>query len=173
MWMNILQRFLLLILDHRPHRKVYVSASSSSKIKKASASKRQRRDDDPNDEDYAPNQSDLAAESSAAEDSDESMEGAHGSDDDEVIDVQSMNLPRRCWTAESYANARSVNQFHQDRDTHVLFFHTQVQQDVFFGHMLRKTVFRHQTTGLAYMSNQAVTTDLVARFESMGLTIFL
>ena len=136
--MNILQRFLLLILDHRPHRKVYVSASSSSKIKKASASKRQRRDDDPNDEDYAPNQSDLATESSAAEDSDESMEGAHGSDDDEVIDVQSMNLPGRRWTAESYANARSVNQLHQDRDTNVLFFKTQVQQDVFFGHMLNK-----------------------------------
>jgi len=56
------------------------------------------------------------------------MEGAHGSDDDEVIDVQSMNLPSRRWTAESYANARSVNQLHQDRDTNVLFFKTQVQQ---------------------------------------------
>ena len=52
------------------------------------------------------------------------MEGAHGSDDDEVIDVQSINLPGRRWTAESYANARSVNQFHQDRDTNVLFFKT-------------------------------------------------
>ena len=58
-------------------------------------SKRQTRYDDLNDEDYAPNQSDLAAESSAAEDSDEPMEGAHGSDDDEVIDVQSMNQPGR------------------------------------------------------------------------------
>ena len=150
-----------------------MSASSSSKIKKASASKRQRRDDDPNDEDYAPNQSDLAAESSAAEDSDESMEGAHGSDDDEVIDVQSMNLPGRRWTAESYAKSRSVNQFHQARDTPMLFFQTQVQQDVFFGHMLRKTVFSHQTIDLAYMNNQAVMIDLVARFESMGLTDFL
>jgi len=101
------------------------------------------------------------------------MEGVHGSDDDEVIDVQSMNLPGRRWTAESYAKSRSVNQFHQARDTPMLFFQTQVQQDVFFGHMLRKTVFGHQTTDLAYMSNQAVTTDLVARFESMGLTNFL
>ena len=70
------------ILDLRPPRKVFVSASTSSKIKKASSSKRQRVDDNPNDEDYDPNQSDLAGE-----DSDESMEGAHGSDDDEVIDV--------------------------------------------------------------------------------------
>ena len=61
---------LLLILRHV--RRFFSSATS--KIKKASASKRQRRDDDPNDEDYAPNQSDLAAEFSAAEDSDESME---------------------------------------------------------------------------------------------------
>jgi len=149
-----------------------VSASSSSKIKKASASKRQRRDDDPNDEDYAPNQSDLVAESSATEDSDESMKGAHGSDDDEVIDVQSMNISDRRWTAESYANARSVNQLHQDRDTNVLFFKTQVPQDVFFGHMLKKTVFSHQTIDLEYMSNQAVMADLVPRFESMGLTNF-
>ena len=149
-----------------------MSASSSSKIKKASASKRQRRDDDPNDEDYAPNQSDLVAESSATKDSDESMKGAHGSDDDEVIDVQSMNLPGRRWTAESYANARSINQLHQDRDTKVLFFKTQVQQDVFFGHMLKKTVFSHQTIDLAYMSNQAVMADLVPRFESMGLNNF-
>ena len=55
----------------------------------------------------------------------------------------------------------------------MLFFHTQVQQDVFFGHMLRKTVFSHQTIDLAYMNNQAVMIDLVARFESMGLTDFL
>ena len=111
----------------------------------------------------------MAAESSAAE-SDESMEGAHGSDDDEVIDVQSMNLPSRRWTAESYANARSINQLHQDRDTNVLFFKTQVQQDVFFGHMLKKTVFNHQTIDLAYVSNQAVMADLVPKFESMRLT---
>ena len=111
----------------------------------------------------------MAAKSSGAE-SDESMEGAHGSDDDEVIDVQSMNLPGRCWTTESYANAWSVNQLHQDRDTNVLFFKTQVQQDVFFCHMLKKTVFSHQIIDLAYMSNQAVMADLVPKFESMRLT---
>ena len=58
---------LLLILRHI--RRFFSSATS--KIKKASASKRQRRDHDPNDEDYAPNQSDLAVVSSAAEDNDE------------------------------------------------------------------------------------------------------
>ena len=95
----------------RPVRSFFSSATL--KIKKASVSKWQRRDDDPNDADYDPDLSELAAESSATG-SDESMEGAHGSDDDEVIDVQSMNLPGRLWTVESYANARSVNQLHQD-----------------------------------------------------------
>jgi hypothetical protein len=85
-----------LILDLRPPRKVFVSASTSSKIKKASSSKRQRVDDNPNDEDYDPNQSDLAGE-----DSDESMEGAYGSDEDEVIDVNALNFPGRNWTAEA------------------------------------------------------------------------
>jgi hypothetical protein len=66
-----------------------------------------------------------------------------------------------------------VNQFHQERDTNVLFFNIQVQQDVFFGHMVKKTVFSHQTIDLAYMSNHAVIADLVARFETMGLTNFL
>ena len=55
----------------------------------------------------------------------------------------------------------------------MLFFKTQVQQVVFFGHMLKKTVFNHQTIDLAYISNQAVMADLVPRFESMGLTNFL
>ena len=59
-----------------------------------------------------------------------------------------------------------MNQFHQERDTNVLFFNIQVQQDVFFGHMLKKTVFNHQTIDLAYISNQAVMADLVPRFES-------
>ena len=136
---------LLLIL--RPVRRFFSSATSN--IKKASASKRQRRDDDPNDEDYAPNQSDIAAEFSAAEDSDESMEGAHGSDDDEVIDVHSMNLPGRRWTAESYANARSVNQFHQDRDNMCYSSILRYNKMSFFGHMIKKTVFSHQTIDLS------------------------
>jgi hypothetical protein len=84
-----------------------------SKIKRGSSSKRQR-DDDPNDEDYDPNPSDLAVEFSAAKASDESMEEDNGSDEDEIIDVQALNFPRRAWIAEEYSNARSVNQFHQN-----------------------------------------------------------
>ena len=54
--------FLWYILDLRPHRKI--QKATTSKIKKAVSSKRQRDGDDSDDEDYAPNQSDLAAASS-------------------------------------------------------------------------------------------------------------
>ena len=37
----------------------------------------------------------------------------------------------------------------------------------------QKTIFSHQTIDLTYMSNHAVIADLVARFETMGLTNFL
>jgi hypothetical protein len=62
-----------------------------------------------------------------------------------------------------------VNQFHQAWDTNVMFFHTQVQQDAFFGHMVKKTIFNHQTIVLAYLSSHAVMSDLVDTFETMGL----
>jgi hypothetical protein len=75
--------------------------------------------------------------------------------------------------AESYANARSVNQLNVPRDTNVLYFKTEVQQDVYFGHIVKKIVFKHQTIDLAYMRSQPVMTELVDRFETTGLANFL
>jgi hypothetical protein len=113
----------------------------------------------------------MAAASSVAGVGDSSEEEVE-SDEDEVIDLLALNLPNRQWTTESYSNARSVNQYHTPRDTNVQYSTTQVQQDAFFGHMVKKTVFSHQTIDLAYMSNQAVMANLVARFENMGLSNF-
>ena len=42
-----------------------------------------------------------------------------------------------------------------------------------FGHMVKKTVFKHQTIDLAYMRSHPVMSALVDRFEAMGLTNFL
>ena len=77
------------------------------------------------DEDYNPNPSDLAAESSIASVGDDSsMEEDNRSDQDEILDMQTLNFPGREWTAESYSNARSMNQYNLARDTNVLFFHS-------------------------------------------------
>ena len=92
----------------------------------------------------------MGAESSVpgvGDSSDEALE----SDEDDVQDIQALNFPGRVWTAEAYSNARSINQFHEDKDTNVMFFHIQVQQDTYFGHMVKKIVFKHQTIDLEYI----------------------
>ena len=68
---------------------------------------------------------------------DSSYENVEGEKED-VTDLMGLDLPSRQWTTEAYSNARSVNQFNQPRDTNILYFRTQVQQDVFFVIWLRK-----------------------------------
>ena len=48
-----------------------------------------------------------------------------------------------------------------------------VQQDAYFGHIVKKIVFKHQTIDLAYMRSQPVMSALVDRFENKGLADFL
>ena len=59
------------------------------------------------------------------------------------------------------------------RDTYILYFRTEVQKYPYFGHLVKKTVFKHQTIDLAYMRSQPVMSALVDRFEHMGLANFL
>jgi hypothetical protein len=100
------------------------------------------------------------------------MEEDDGSDGDELLDMNALNFPGRNWTAEEYSNARSENQYNLARGKNVLFFHTKVQQNPFFGHMVKKIVFKHQTIDLGYIGSQPVMSDLIDRFENMGLTNF-
>ena len=129
------------------------------------SSKRQRYSDDSDDVDYAPNPSDLAAASSVGDVGDESLEEDVEGVDDDVTDLIGLDLPSRQWTAERYANARSVNQLNMPRDINILHFKTEVQKDAYFGHLVKKTVFKHQTIDLGYMRSQQAMSDLVDRFE--------
>jgi len=117
---------LWLIFDIRPPRKI--QKATASKIKKAGSSKRQRDSDDSDDVDYAPNPSDLAAASSVGDVGDESSEEDAEGVDDDVTDLMGLDLSSRQWTAESYANARSVNQLNMPRDINILYFKTEVQK---------------------------------------------
>jgi hypothetical protein len=155
--------FLWSILDLRPPRKIL--KAFTSKIKKAGTSKRQRDGDNSDDSDYAPNPSDMAAASSVGGVGDDSSEEEFEDFEDDVTVLMGLDLPSRQWTAESYANARAVNQFDMPCDTNILFFRTKVQQDAYFGHLVKKTVFKHQTIDLGYMRSHPVMTDLVDRFE--------
>ena len=71
--------------------------------------------------DYAPNPSDLAAASSVGDAGDESSEEDAEGVDDDVTDLMGLDLSSRQWTAESYANARSVNQLNMPRDINILY----------------------------------------------------
>ena len=106
-------------------------------------SKRQRDSDDSDDVDYAPNLSEMATASSVGDVGDESSEEETKEIEDDVTDLMGLDLPSRQWTAESYANARSVNQFNLLRDINILFFKTEVQKYAYFGHLVKKNVFKH------------------------------
>ena len=123
-------------MSSRPPRKVL--KATTSKIKKAGALKRQRDNDDSDDVDYDPNPSEMAAASSVGGVGDDSSEEETEGLEDDVTDLMGLDLPSRQWTAESYANARAVNQFNLPRDTNILYFKTKVQKDAFFGHLVRK-----------------------------------
>jgi len=127
-----------LIIDLRPPRKVL--KATTSKIKKAGASKSQRDSDDSDDVDYDPNLSEMAATSSVGavggESLDEDVEGL----EDDVTDLMGHDLESRQWTTESYANVRSVNKLNETSDTNILYFSSMVQQDAYFGHLVKKSV---------------------------------
>ena len=106
--------------------------------------------------DYNPNPSEMAAASSVCDVGDESSEEEAEEVENDVTDLMGLDLPSRQWTAESYANSRSVNQFNLPRDTNILFFKTEVQKDAYFGHLVKKNVFKHQTIDLTYMRSQLV-----------------
>ena len=93
------------------------------------SSKRQRDSDDFDDVDYAANPSDLAAASSVGDVGGESSEEDAEGVEDDVTDLMGLDLPSRQWTAESYANVRSVNQLNMPRDINILYFKTEVQND--------------------------------------------
>ena len=140
-----------MIIDLRPPRKVL--KATTSKIKKAGASKRHRDSDDFDDVDYDPNLSEMAAASSVGNIGDDSSEEDIEGVEDDVTDLMGLGLESRQWTTESYANARSVNQLNEPSDTNILYFSTMVQQDAYFGHLVKKNIFKHQTIDLGYMSS--------------------
>ena len=59
------------------------------------------------------------------------------------------------------------------RDINILHFKIEVQKDAYFGHLVKKIVFKHQTIDLGYMRSQQAMSDLVDRFEHMDLANFL
>jgi hypothetical protein len=68
---------------------------------------------------------------------------------------------------------RAQQQYERASDTNDTFFHTQVQKDAFYGHLLDKGVFKHQRIAFIHMANYDVMYYLVQRFEDLGLKEFM
>jgi hypothetical protein len=108
--------------------------------KRGSFSKRPRHDSDMSDDDfiYDPaDDSDSQNESSAARINVDDVE-EEGTQFDEEIAVSLYDVPQRKWTQHAYFTERSPYLYHGDRTATLPFFHSKVQEETFFGHLLHK-----------------------------------
>ena len=72
-----------------------------------------------------------------------------------------------------YSFKRVVNQYGLPRDTNVQFFHTQLQVDVFYGHLVDTNLHKHQTIDWNYMQDETVMEGLILMFQDCGLYAFM
>ncbi|CAL4890308.1 unnamed protein product [Urochloa decumbens] len=86
---------------------------------------------------------------------------------------QGLNDQGRRWNGTNFASLRAPYQYSLPRDTANLFFHTRVQEDAFFGHLLKKNVFKHQKIDFNYMATQPVMVGVVNNFVNIELRDFL
>jgi hypothetical protein len=93
--------------------------------------------------------------------------------EDDVLINERANTAPRVWTAADYSSERRPYQYGLERNTNNPYFYTKVQEEAFFGHLVNKTVFAHQTIDLNYMSSQPVMRDLILMLQLIGLREFL
>jgi hypothetical protein len=129
-----------------------------SATKKDNAPKRQRVRDPSSssskseDEEYVPPSNTLV---------DDPFEYYEDEGEDDVLINEKANTAPRVWTAAAYLSERRSYQYGLERNTNNLYFHTKVQEEAFYGHLVNKTVFAHQTIDLNYMSSQPIMHDLI------------
>lgn len=150
------------------------------RFKECESSKRRRRasdsDDDSNDSDYLGEteaESSMGLNPSFEVDDDPLLhQGGMGLHAD-IIDTYSHTAPKKVWNSNEYATARHANAYAQERDTIDSFFHTQVQENAFFGHLVGTTVFSHKRIDFDYLASKAVLVDVAIKFEHLRLRPFL
>jgi hypothetical protein len=104
---------------------------------------------------------------------DDPFEDYEDEGEDDVLINERANIAPRVWTAADYSSERHPYQYGLERNTSNLYFYTEVQEEAFFGHLVNKTVFAHQTIDLNYMSSQLVMRDLIPMLQHIGLREFL
>lgn len=132
--------------------------------------------DDPDDSDYV---ADVEVESSVGQHSEYVVEedtglhqGGAGMHPD-IIDIYSHTAPRKVWQSKEYARVRNINAFSQRRDTNNMFFHTLVQEDAFFGHLLTCTLWAHKRIDFNYLVSKPVLAHVAVLLERLRLRNFM
>ncbi|CAO2176690.1 unnamed protein product [Urochloa humidicola] len=144
--------------------------ATNKKSKEAESSKRRRKEssseneDDPNDSDYI---GENEVESSMGRytagfivDEDEVMHEPGSGSTDDIIDTFAYTAPKKVWDSAEYARLRNDYAYGRIRDTNNLYFHTIVQEDAFFGHLLQTNVFIHKRVDFPYLAQKPVLEDL-------------
>lgn len=67
-----------------------------------------------------------------------------------------------------YSSHMNVNKYDLPSDTNVAFFHTQLQFDVFQGHLMDTNFHKHQVIDWNYMKKELVMVHLVQIFSQWG-----
>jgi hypothetical protein len=98
--------------------------------------RRKRKLNSDDDSDYDPSATEATSEHNTGMDVD-------SGDEDEEINV-SMYKMKKNWKSGQYIKECSVDAYTLENDVTLPHFHTQVQQDAFFGVLLDNKVFRHK-----------------------------
>ena len=120
--------------------------------------------DNDNDDDYVPSASEGASEHIPSMDTE--------SGDDEEINISAYQGPRKQWKADEYVRARNTNQYALENDATLPQFHTQVQQDAFFGLLSSKTVFKHKFVDWDFIGQYPIMSGLIPIFQRIMLFSF-
>lgn len=92
---------------------------------------------------------------------------------DMEIDVTGWTYPWRRSSMEEFSSRRTVNQYILPSDINIKFLHTQLQFDVFQGHLMDTKFHKHQVIDWTYIQNDSVMEGLISKFQACGFNHFM
>ncbi|TVU50132.1 hypothetical protein EJB05_01489 [Eragrostis curvula] len=141
--------------------------------KKKKTEQSESEPDDPNDESYEPSEHEFGQGSSAVHGGGHDDEMGDASDEDHEINVTLFCGQKKAWTSTSYIQARRVNAYTLENDSPSPHFHTKVQHDAFFGHLLNKNVYEHRWIDWEFIDKYATINCLINKFRHIRLFEFV
>jgi hypothetical protein len=80
------------------------------------------------------------------------------------IDTPGWTFEKRRFSRIEHSTRRTMNQYSLPSDTNIQFFHTQLQFDVFWGHLINTNFHKHQVINWNYMHSETMMEGLIPKF---------